>query len=341
MAMKNDDYLWDGSGPADPEVQRLERLLAPLRPDLPPAFAHPGFSAASSVAASRRRAVRFLMVAGMAAVLVLAVLIVRWRAPRAGWDVASLAGHPRISGSAMTGAGRLAVGETLTTDANSQARIDVSAAGEVHVSADTRVRLIEAGQGRYRLALDRGTLNAFITAPPGQFVVDTPAATATDLGCAYTLHVDDDGTGFLSVMSGWVAFEFKGRESFVPAGASCRTDKRAGPGTPRFDDADHEFQVAVERFDFGASEADRMTALMEILDHARPRDALTLWHLIARVRPAERGAVFDALAARVQPPAGVTRERVLDLDRGALDQWWNAFGLRDATFWRKWKRALP
>jgi hypothetical protein len=80
---------------------------------------------------------------------------------------------------------------------------------------------------------------------------------------------------------------------------------------------------------------------MVILNHARPRDALTLWHLLARVRPAERGAVFDALAARVQPPAGVTRERVLELDRRALDQWWNAFGLRDATFWRKWKRPLP
>jgi len=331
--MKNDDYLWDGSGPADAEVQRLERLLAPLRSDPPPLQL--------PAPAPRRRGPMFVPVLAAAAIVVIAVIVWRMRTPRAGWDVANLAGHPRISGSAMSGAGRLAVGETLTTDADSQARIDVSAAGEVHVSADTRVRLIEAGKDRYRLALDRGTLNAFITAPPGQFVVDTPAATATDLGCAYTLHVDDDGTGFLSVMSGWVAFEFNGRESFVPAGASCRTDKRAGPGTPRFDDADHEFQVAVERFDFGASEADRTSALMVILDHARSRDALTLWHLLARVRPAERGAVFDALAARVEPPAGVTRDRVLELDRSALDQWWNAFGLRDATFWRKWKRPLP
>jgi hypothetical protein len=331
--MKNDDYLWDGSGPADAEVQRLERLLAPLR-------SHPApFQLPAS--APRRRVPLFVPILAAAAIVAIAVLVWRTRAPRAGWDVASLAGHPRISGSAMSGTGRLAVGETLTTDADSQARIDVSAAGEVHVSADTRVRLLEAGKDRYRLALDRGTLNAFITAPPGQFVVDTPAATATDLGCAYTLHVDDDGTGFLSVMSGWVAFEFNGRESFVPAGASCRTDKRAGPGTPRFDDADHEFQVAVERFDFSASEADRTAALMVVLNHARPRDALTLWHLLVRVRPAERGAVFDALAARVEPPAGVTRERVLALDRGALDQWWNAFGLRDATFWRKWKRPLP
>ena len=27
----NDDYLWDGSGPPDPGIQRLERLLGRLR----------------------------------------------------------------------------------------------------------------------------------------------------------------------------------------------------------------------------------------------------------------------------------------------------------------------
>src|SRR3954470_10558163 len=30
-----DDYLWDRSGPADPEVERLEKLLAPLAHDRP------------------------------------------------------------------------------------------------------------------------------------------------------------------------------------------------------------------------------------------------------------------------------------------------------------------
>ena len=30
-----DDYLWDGSGPPDPEVARLEALLSPLAHDAP------------------------------------------------------------------------------------------------------------------------------------------------------------------------------------------------------------------------------------------------------------------------------------------------------------------
>src|SRR5512143_134961 len=31
----SDDYLWDRSGPPDPDVQRLEQLLAPLAHDAP------------------------------------------------------------------------------------------------------------------------------------------------------------------------------------------------------------------------------------------------------------------------------------------------------------------
>jgi hypothetical protein len=29
------------------------------------------------------------------------------------------------------------------------------------------------------------------------------------------------------------------------------------------------------------------------------------------------------------------------LDRAALDAWWNALGLQDASWWRVWKREYP
>src|SRR5204862_5666695 len=99
--------------------------------------------------------------------------------------------------------------------------------------------------------------HAFITAPPGQFIVDTPSATATDLGCVYSLHVSEDGTGRLSVAAGWVAFEYGGRESFVPAGASSRTHPQIGPGTPTYDDADEQFGRAIDDFDFGSDRSQK------------------------------------------------------------------------------------
>jgi len=257
------------------------------------------------------------------------------------WSVAPMSGTPRINARGFATGTRLGVGETLTTDASSTARIEVSTIGEVTVAENTRVRLIETRSAHHQLALERGTLHAIITAPPGQFVVDTPSARATDLGCVYTLRVDEDGTGLLTVAAGWVAFEDKGRESFVPAGASSRTDSTGGPGTPSYDDADAAFHEALDRVDTERDAVRRREALAVVLQRARARDAMTLWHLIPRVGDEDRGAVIDALASRVPIPDGVSREAVMQLDGSALDNWWNALGLLDSTWWRTWKRPLP
>jgi hypothetical protein len=82
----------------------------------------------------------------------------------------------------------------------------------------------------------------------------------------------------------------------------------------------------------------RAAALETVLTLARPKDAFTLWHLLARGTPAERARVYDRLASLVPPPPGVTREAVLRGDRRALDMWWDALGLDSADWWRLWKQ---
>jgi hypothetical protein len=93
--------------------------------------------------------------------------------------------------------------------------------------------------------------------------------------------------------------------------------------------------------DADLDEARRLAGLKLLLAEARERDAMTLWHLIPRVGDEQRALVIDALAARVPMPAGVTRDAVMRLDKAALDQWWDALGLRDASWWRKWKGPYP
>ena len=344
----SDDYLWDGSGPPDPDVERLERMLGRLRstaamPELPDRSAGLSGPRIATLKGSRYVSPRFLVPALAAAASIAAMIGVTWQTTvgTRSWEVERMAGQPRIGGSALVGTGRLGVGQTLVTDASSRARLDVSTIGQATIDTDSRVRLVDTREGHHQLALERGTLHAFITAPPGQFVVETPSATATDLGCVYTLYVDEDGSGMLSVTAGWVAFEFNGRESFVPAGASSRTDPRVGPGTPRYDDAEEDLRRALDDFDYGTDLSAKARDLQLVLARATPRDAMTLWHLIARVSPADRAAVIAALDARVPMPGGVTREAVMRLDKPALDQWWDALGLRDASWWRKWKGPYP
>jgi hypothetical protein len=177
-----------------------------------------------------------------------------------------------------------------------------------------------------------------IWAPPGRFLVDTPSALAVDLGCEYTLEVEADGSGLLRVETGWVGFEERGLLSLVPAGASCRTRAGRGPGTPRFDTASAAFADALDALDAGASGDARADALSRALAEARPRDAFSLWHLLARAGDGERGRVYDRLAALAPPPPGVTRAGVLAGDRAMRERWWDELGLGSSDFWRRWTR---
>lgn len=255
---------------------------------------------------------------------------------RPAWEVTRLDGRPAIGRQRIDEKGKLPLGEWLTTDEASRAQITIGQIGEVKIEPNSRVQLIEAQEDNHRLAIQRGKMEAFIWAPPRKFFVQTPSALAVDLGCSYTLEVAEDGTGFLHVTMGWVAFEWQGRESFVPAEARCITRPNLGPGTPYFNDATAEFQNDLSRFDTGD-----FNALDAILASARKRDALTLWHLLARTEGEARGKVFDRLAQLIPPPKPITRQGILVGQQTMFDLWWKELGLGDTEWWRMWKGAMP
>jgi hypothetical protein len=329
------DYLWDRTGPVDPEVARLEELLRPFghrgtRPNLP---VRAGRTKTALITAARR------VLAAAAAVLIAATAWLGWGVWTGGWSVQMVAGVPRLDGVSLESDGVLRRGGQLVTDGASRARISVGRIGLVDVGPDTRVRLVSAGGRDHRLSLERGTIHAQISAPPRIFFVDTPSAVAIDLGCAYTLHVDDTGAGLLRVTHGWVEFDFNGRSAFIPQGAVGATRPGVGPGTPRFEDAASGVAEALMVLDFSAlDDPARPAALQLVLSAARKRDALTLWHLLARGTPAEREQVYGRLAALSPPPSGVTPDAVRAGDQRALRAWWDSFRFEGTSWWDRLKK---
>ena len=309
--------LWDAVEAALVKEERRERQRASQTRTLFP---------------SRRRT----LAAAFATVLFALVAGGVWlyvRAQRPWWEVSRVEGAPRVSSSLINERGRLRVGEWLETDASSRAEIAVADIGQVEVEPNTRVRLVETRLTEHRLELERGTLHARIWAPPRLFFVNTPSAVAADLGCAYTLEVDDEGRGLLHVTSGYVALETETRESTVPAGAACLTRPGAGPGTPFFEDAPEQFVESLAKLDF---ENDR-ESLDAVLMWARRRDTLTLWHLLSRVGTEDRARVYEQLAALSPPPDGVTRDGINNLDRTMLDAWKSSL----EKDWLSWGESLP
>lgn len=301
-----DAYLWDGTGPVDLEIAALERSLAPLR----------------YRPAKRRRAWIFFAAASVAAIAALLIAVIPQQAV-SSWSVAD-------GGAAAP----LRSGQVIATDAATPVRLHSPEFGNVTVEPNSRLRLLRPSPTQERFSLEFGTLRAFIWAPPAKFAVKTPSAMATDLGCVYTLQTDRRGEGKLTVEIGWVALESGDTESFIPAGAHCRIHEHAGPGLPVYDDAEPRFQRQV--YAIGTSQA---APLAETLALARPKDALTLWHLILRARQTERRQVVLRFADLVELPPDLLMEDLVNAQPRAMDTAWSALRLGSTEWWRNWKQV--
>ncbi len=318
----DDRYLWDKSEPVDRDIEQLERKLQVLR--------YEGQAPPMRIDARRWRIAPF----AIAAVLTLAAgvtwIMFQSSGPNSqiesmsngAWNVVTMKGTPTIDSVPLVGEGRLAVGNWLETDKNAQVRVEVADIGDVTVHPNSRLQLlVSEADKKHGLQLARGSIEAFIFAPPRLFFVETASAVAVDLGCHYLLQVDEQGTGRLEVLSGWVSFERDAVESIVPRGGVCQTRAGIGPGTPYFNDTSDEFVQALAEFDFEGGGEDAMNV---VLTQARPRDTLTLWHLLSRVDGAQREQVFDRMTSFSPSPDEVTRDGVLRLDEQMLEDWWDA-----------------
>jgi len=247
----------------------------------------------------------------LVAALVVAMGATLWlhERSRPGFRAEATAGRPGLGPGA------------ITTDAASTARLSVGRIGEVDVGPRSRVRLLADRGSVRRLALDIGAIQARISAPPRLFVVETPSATAVDLGCEYTLAVDARGASFIHVTVGWVELDGRGRTSVVPFNMSAYTRPAFAPGTPFADRADDSLKAALYRFDF---ERGGGNALGLVLARARAGDAITLWHLLSRTEGPARSAVYRRLAALAPPPPGVSEAGALGLRARDLSTWWDA-----------------
>ena len=316
------DYLWDTRG-GDPEIERIEQALHAFAQATPPPRLE---LRRQPPAASRVNRSLLLIAATLALVVGSAVFRLVERRSAPAWQVTTANGRSTMP-----------VGAWLDTSA--EATVAVANVGTLTVEPGARLRLLETRTGHHRMELARGTMHATIWAPPNQFFVETPSTLAVDLGCAYTLTVDEAGAGLVRVTSGWVGFDYGGQESFIPQNAVCPTRPKVGPGTPYYEDAPAGYAAALSLLDFGAPHGPgRAAALDTVLSTARRKDALTLWHLLTRGTIEERRLVYARMATLVPPPEGVTPEAVLRRDRRATDRWWNALGLDDASWWRIWMR---
>ncbi len=321
----SEQYLWDRTGEPDPEIVQLEQTLASLRmAEREPKFLSQ-IAPHQNVIAAKKRWRGWALSLGVATSAVLALvlwMIFRPHLQPGVWEARKATGSPELGGKVFT-RGRIEPGAWLATNGTSSIHLRTTI-GELEIQPGTELNLVESRAQRQRFVMHYGTIHARISAPPGLFIVDTPAARAIDLGCEYTLKVDRDGTGELAVSAGWVQLQHSWKQSLVPAGNLAKISAD-GTLTPAFfEDSTPAFRQAVVRFSLEKSldPETRRRTFETILQEARKRDSFTLLNLFSRTEADERVALFDRLNQFVPAPEGITRKTVRDWRMNSVDAWW-------------------
>lgn len=249
------DYLWDKSG-RDPEVEALERLLAP--------------AALKPARAPRVRPLLWIAGAAAAALFCIGALQALQRTVDPGPWVKHEDGRRELD---MGRYGRVV--------AEPDARVRV-------VRMDDTLHKLRLDLGTIHASITRD-------ARPRLFQVETPATTCIDLGCRYTLTVLPSGVSEVRVQSGRVAFHDGRREVFIPEGAGCRASPGRPPSTPIHDDASPALKKAVDSFD-AAPQGSRVNAAKAACAViGRREDGLVAWHLLQDAEPTVATIAREAL----------------------------------------------
>jgi len=318
-----DDYLWDRSGPIDPDVVALERGLGALKFD-------PAQHPLRLPARRRLRAAAWLTLAA-AAVMAAGAGAFWWRLQWPddhAWRLATTT-------SGMERVGTLAVGETIDLGNGTEASLSIARLGTARVHAGSTLRLRATSSRQHSLQLTKGTMDVSVWAPPARLVIGTPAGTVIDLGCVFSLTVDDAGVARVRVETGWVQLENKFGETLVPAGASSEMTSDAPPVVPVYDDATAAFRDAIRLIEAGATP--KIDFALTLIDRdARARDVPTLLLLALRSPQMPREALLARAALLVPPPAPVGK--TLDLTDAAIWRWFDTLPLPPTKAWLlNWK----
>ncbi|HUO83833.1 MAG TPA: hypothetical protein VM534_01855 [Thermoanaerobaculia bacterium] len=318
----NEDYLWDRSGDPDPEIARLEKLLGPLRGDALP------LEMERLSRESRRSGLLVRWGAVAAALLIIVAGTAGWSVSRQQqrWELVSLDSGTRL----RTGVER---GAEIRTDDSTRLQLRMGLIGEVTIDPSTRLRILRTALRESRIGLDEGTIHARILAPPRLFFVSVPSGEAIDLGCAYSLAVSAGGEAVLRVTAGMVALDGDEGTVYVPRGAEATLSHRGVPGIPRYQDADPRFIEAIDQWS-----GDRR-GLEDLLALARPRDRMTLWHLLRNGSPDQRRLIAERIAELEPLPPGMTVDRLAGGDRETVDRLGEDFGIRPSSRLGSWMRA--
>ena len=244
--------------------------------------------------------------------------------PRIFGTIKKISGFPVINSKIVTDNSILKIGENLTTDSESRARLVLASIGEIDVEPQTEIKIIETESSEYQLVLSKGKISVRTWEAPKLFSIETPSSSIKDFGSVYYLSVDEKSQTKLQVKSGWVLMETKNNNSLCNEESMCYADQTDGAGIPFSINASDTFQKALYKLNFEKGGEEELTA---VLSESRKDDLISLFYLLIRSKQAVREKILDRITQLHILPHRITRQEILSGDREILARLWTGLGL--------------
>jgi hypothetical protein len=237
----------------------------------------------------------------------------------AAWEVEAVSGTPVLASKVLSGGGMMKAGDWLITNDESSAKIIAGQLGEIYIEPNSRIRLLRTLPTEHRVRMIHGRLTAEISAPPGYFFIESPAAEIINYRSSCIVELDEEGNGIIIVKEGVTAVSNKLGKSFIKEGGICEIKKGAAPGIPFLEDAPLFLVALIRRVD-NKIEMDNVF-FISLLNSAREKDLFSLWHLFKKVDDDRKVMIYNKMISLNNSFIGITREGILSGNPEMIERW--------------------
>ncbi|PKL83054.1 MAG: hypothetical protein CVV24_06935 [Ignavibacteriae bacterium HGW-Ignavibacteriae-3] len=232
------------------------------------------------------------------------------------WNVITNSGRVVINGL-LNHSGKISQGEGLLTDESSKATVYVPKIGSVIVDQNSFLVLVKTKDGTNKIHLKTGAIKVTNTSTMPDLVIELKYFTVIDRGGQFSVIVDKQDNVKVTVMYGLVEIKSENGSVSLVDEYSCEIAGGLSIGTPCRESASAAFKEEVRNFDFG-----NMNSTEKIIELAETNDVLTLLGMISKADRPGRELLFETVSGRFRPPAGVTRDGILNADERMIYLWW-------------------
>jgi len=233
------------------------------------------------------------------------------------WKAYSSSGNPLLNNVAFTSFVDINPGDLINTDNISTVIVEIPDVGTIKLLNGTSFKRLKKNNS---CELLYGSVSIKAKGIKRNLNVVIPEAIVENFNSTakYSIRTDTRGNTDIELEAGWLRIISGNNQIIFPGHYFLKILRGSGASIPYYSGSEFELIALLEEYLFGGK---RGTTLNRILASSTEKENITLWNLIRRVTPEQKGAVYDKLYELVPHPDNIAKKEILNLDQDALQGW--------------------